>query len=220
MMCFFLYWLILLSTAFLSPQTIRWVFTFKAIIVPPAWAAIFVWAVVKVPISSGLIAQRSALSGSALSYAWLGAMNSALGSYASMAVNIQDFTVSATYLDPRVCFDRTSSGMLRTNKRKDLAISTAYHLFLYVRFQAIRSIIHNTGCFHLSLLHWYHRDICRVSPVRRGALESTPAHRSLGQPSCYFLCRVHIRIRYPWDHSFRHHPICCERSDGHMPEVH
>ncbi|KAI0765422.1 NCS1 nucleoside transporter family [Fomes fomentarius] len=97
MMCFFLYWLILLSTAFLSPQKIRWVFTFKAIIVPPAWAAIFVWAVVKVPISSGLIAQRSALSGSALSgsalsYAWLGAMNSALGSYASMAVNIQDFT--------------------------------------------------------------------------------------------------------------------------------
>lgn len=35
-------------------------------------------------------------------------MNSALGSYASMAVNIQDFTVSATHLDPRVCFDRTS----------------------------------------------------------------------------------------------------------------
>ncbi len=86
---------------------------------------LFVWAVVKVPISSGLIAQRSALSGSALSYAWLGAMNSALGSYASMAVNIQDFTVSATYLSPQIYFHRTSSGMLRTNKRKYLAISTA-----------------------------------------------------------------------------------------------
>ena len=93
---YFLYWLILLPFMFVSPQRIRYLFLFKAIVVPPAWIAILIWSFVKVPSSKGLFEQHSELSGSALSYAWLSALNSALGIYATLAVNIPDFTVSAS----------------------------------------------------------------------------------------------------------------------------
>ncbi|KAI0787767.1 cytosine-purine permease [Fomes fomentarius] len=96
MLCYFLYWLIQLPLMLVSPQKIRWLFMIKAIIVPPAWLAIMIWAFVKVPSSRGLFEQHTSLSGSALSYAWLSALNSALGIYSTLAVNIPDFTRYAT----------------------------------------------------------------------------------------------------------------------------
>ena len=92
MMCYFLYWLIQLPLMLVSPQKIRWLFMVKAIVVPPAWLAIMIWAFVKVPSSKGLFEQHTSLSGSALSYAWLSALNSALGLYSTLAVNIPDFS--------------------------------------------------------------------------------------------------------------------------------
>jgi NCS1 family nucleobase:cation symporter-1 len=76
-----------------SPQKIRWLFFAKALIVPPSWLAMLIWAFVKVPASEGLFRQRSTLSGSTFSWAWLSALNSSLGIYATLAVNIPDFTV-------------------------------------------------------------------------------------------------------------------------------
>ena len=76
-----------------SPQKIRWLFVVKSFVVPPAWLAMLIWSFVKVPAKEGLFNQHTALSGSALSYAWLSAMNSALGIYGTLAVNIPDFTV-------------------------------------------------------------------------------------------------------------------------------
>ncbi|KAI0765176.1 NCS1 nucleoside transporter family [Fomes fomentarius] len=92
MLCFFLYWLILFSFMFVSPRRIWWLFVVKAVIVPPAWIAILVWSFIRVPSREGLFAKQSDLSGSALAYAWLSALNSALGIYATVAVNIPDFT--------------------------------------------------------------------------------------------------------------------------------
>jgi len=98
MMCYFIYWLIQLPLLFVSPHRIRYLFLVKSLIVPAAWIAILVWACVKVPTSTSLGAGRTSvgsgavLHGSALSWAWLGALNSALGSYATLAVNIPDFT--------------------------------------------------------------------------------------------------------------------------------
>ncbi|THH28850.1 hypothetical protein EUX98_g5338 [Antrodiella citrinella] len=71
---------------------IRWLFLVKAIIVPPSWLAMLIWAFVKVPASSGFFDQKSTLSGSNLSWAWLSALNAALGIYGTLAVNIPDFT--------------------------------------------------------------------------------------------------------------------------------
>ena len=93
MMCYFLYWLLQFPFMFVSPQKIRWLFAAKGIIVPLAWLAMLIWAFVKVPSHGSLFQQKSSLSGSQLSWAWLSALNSALGIYSTLAVNIPDFTV-------------------------------------------------------------------------------------------------------------------------------
>lgn len=98
-MCYFLYWLLQFPILLLSPQRVRHFFTAKSIIVPTAWLAILIWAVVKVPAKVSLSQTRGSLSGSQLGWAWLSALNSSLGIYATLAINIPDFTVSAT---PRV----------------------------------------------------------------------------------------------------------------------
>ena len=79
----------------ISPQRIRWLFLVKALVVPAAWFAMMIWAFVKVPSSQGFFSQHTSLSGSNLSWAWLSALNSALGLYATLSVNIPDFTVRA-----------------------------------------------------------------------------------------------------------------------------
>lgn len=93
MMCYFLYWLIQFPFMLISPQSIRWLFLVKAIVAPPTWLAMLIWAFVKVPASSGFFAQHSTLTGTNLSWAWLSALNAALGIYSTLAVNIPDFTV-------------------------------------------------------------------------------------------------------------------------------
>lgn len=119
MICYFLYWLIQFPFMLVSPQKIRWLFLAKAIIVPPTWLALLIWAFVKVPPNSGILAQKAELSGSALSWAWLSALNSALGLYATLGVNIPDFTVSHTrsYYDRRSCGTIGNRDMQRTNER-------------------------------------------------------------------------------------------------------
>jgi nucleobase:cation symporter-1, NCS1 family len=93
LMCYFLYWLIQFPLMLVSPQRIRYLFVAKAFVVPPTWLAMLIWAFVKVPSHDGIIAAHSNLHGSSLSWAWLSALNSALGIYSTLAVNIPDFTV-------------------------------------------------------------------------------------------------------------------------------
>ncbi|KAF9066556.1 permease for cytosine/purines, uracil, thiamine, allantoin-domain-containing protein [Rhodocollybia butyracea] len=92
MMCYFIFWVIQFPIMLISPQRIRWFFLIKAVIVPIAWIAILIWAMVKVPPSISLDNQRASVSGSVFAWAWLSSMNSALGNYATLAVNIPDFT--------------------------------------------------------------------------------------------------------------------------------
>ncbi|TFY52823.1 hypothetical protein EVJ58_g9795 [Rhodofomes roseus] len=91
-MCYFLYWLIQFPFMLISPQKIRWLFMAKALVVPGMWLAMLIWAMVKVPPRDGLFVQHATLHGSDLSWAWLSALNSALGIYSTLAVNIPDFT--------------------------------------------------------------------------------------------------------------------------------
>ena len=119
MICYFLYWLIQFPFMLVSPQKIRWLFFAKAIIVPPTWLAMLIWALVRVPPHSGILAQKAVLGGSELSWAWFSALNSALGNYATLGVNIPDFTVGRRYQtvshllmcgisNPEICQDRES----------------------------------------------------------------------------------------------------------------
>ncbi|KAH9976618.1 cytosine-purine permease [Lactifluus volemus] len=97
MLCYFIYWSIQFPFMFISPQKIRVVFLVKAIIVPPTWLALLIWALIKVPPGRDLFAQRAQLNGSELSWAWLSSLNSALGSYATLGVNIPDFTTNKSF---------------------------------------------------------------------------------------------------------------------------
>ncbi|KAF8662751.1 hypothetical protein AX16_001109 [Volvariella volvacea WC 439] len=91
-MCYFLFWFFQFPFMLLSPQKVRWLFAIKSVIVPPAWLAMLIWAMIKVPPSQSLDSAHSTLSGSALSWAWLSALNNSLAIYATLAVNIPDFT--------------------------------------------------------------------------------------------------------------------------------
>lgn len=103
-MCYFLYWLIQFPFMFISPLRIRWLFMIKAIIVPATWIAMLIWAFVRVPSSQGLFEQKAVLDGPKLSWAWLSALNSALGLYATLGVNIPDFTVGYPSLQSSLLF--------------------------------------------------------------------------------------------------------------------
>jgi nucleobase:cation symporter-1, NCS1 family len=94
MLCYLLYWLFQLPFLLVSPQKIRWLFTVKAVVVPAAWLAMLIWACVKVPLGTpgGFFEQSAAVHGPALSWAWLSGLNSVIGLYATLAVNIPDFT--------------------------------------------------------------------------------------------------------------------------------
>ncbi|KAG6873098.1 hypothetical protein C0995_002941 [Termitomyces sp. Mi166 len=79
------------------PQKIKHFFTAKSIIVPCAWLSILIWAMVKVPSRISLAPSKgplveTTLSGSSLAWAWFNALNSSLGLYATLAINIPDFT--------------------------------------------------------------------------------------------------------------------------------
>ena len=93
LMCYFIYWTIQLPFMLVSPQKIRWFFLVKALIVPPSWLALLIWAFVKVPSSRGLFTLHATATGSEFSWAYLNALNVALAGFATLSVNIPDFTV-------------------------------------------------------------------------------------------------------------------------------
>jgi cytosine/uracil/thiamine/allantoin permease len=92
-MCYLIYWLIQFPLLLVSPQKIRHFFTVKSITVPFAWMAILIWAMIKAPAKISLASNGSTLSGSSLRWAWLNSLNSSLGFYATVSINIPDFTV-------------------------------------------------------------------------------------------------------------------------------
>ena len=79
---------------FVSPQKIQFLFSAKAIIVPPTWLALLVWAFVKVPPNRSLLSPNETLSGNELLWAWLSAFNCAVGFFATLGINMPNFTVS------------------------------------------------------------------------------------------------------------------------------
>ncbi|KAG9103519.1 hypothetical protein FRC06_010201 [Ceratobasidium sp. 370] len=90
-MCYFLYWLLQLPFLLVSPHKIRYLFIAKAILAPATGLSMMIWAFVRTG-GGPIFAQKATVSGSALSWAMLSAVNSAIGNYATLSVNIPDFT--------------------------------------------------------------------------------------------------------------------------------
>lgn len=95
MLCYFIFWTIQFPFLLVSPQRIRWLFLAKFVVVPIAWISMMVWAFCATSGRSGadsVLSLPSTINGSRLAWAWLLAMNSAMGEYATLACNIPDFT--------------------------------------------------------------------------------------------------------------------------------
>lgn len=118
LLCYFIYWLVQFPFMLLSPQKLRWLFLLKSVIVPITWLAMVIWAFIRVPPSNGLFAEHAAITGTQFSWSWLSALNSALGTYATLSVNIPDFTVRSSSFFVSYIAHRNSSGMRKTRKRK------------------------------------------------------------------------------------------------------
>ncbi|KAF8517332.1 cytosine-purine permease [Gautieria morchelliformis] len=91
MLSYFLFWIIQLPFLLLRPHKLRYLFLAKAIIAPSCGLAMMIWAFVKTG-GGPIFSQQGTLHGSARSWAWLSCMNAVIGNYATLAVNIPDFT--------------------------------------------------------------------------------------------------------------------------------
>ena len=92
MICYVIYWLIQFPFMFVSPQKIRYLFMAKGTLVPISWLAMLIWALVKDPSNGSLLSQKTNVDGISLSWAWIIALNNALGGFLTLTVNISDFT--------------------------------------------------------------------------------------------------------------------------------
>ncbi|KAF8918311.1 cytosine-purine permease [Mucidula mucida] len=92
MLTYFLFWTVQFPFMLLSPQRIRLLFVVKSIVVPVTWFAMLIWSIVRVPTSISLKPQHTALSGVELDWAYMSAINSALGVWLTVGVNIPDFS--------------------------------------------------------------------------------------------------------------------------------
>lgn len=93
MICFFIFWLAQIPFLCMTPNKLRWLFMAKSIITPAGWISIMVWAFVATKGSGGAMwKQKTTLSGSAYSWAFLSSLTSVIGNYATLSVNQADFS--------------------------------------------------------------------------------------------------------------------------------
>lgn len=89
MICFFIYFCLVMPFHFIPPQKMRWFFTFKSTCTPIAGFAIMGWILhatggTNTPLFKG----GNAVSGKKLTWAFLSALNAMLANYATLAVNM------------------------------------------------------------------------------------------------------------------------------------
>lgn len=89
--CFVLFWALQIPFLCLHPNQLRWLFMLKAVLVPVAWVAILIWALVQTR-HADIWNQKATVSGSAYSWAFLASMNAVIGNYATLSVNQSDFS--------------------------------------------------------------------------------------------------------------------------------
>ncbi|KAI6846652.1 uridine permease-like protein Fui1 [Hortaea werneckii] len=93
MTAYVIYFLIVLPFHYIHPRKLRWFFSIKALLCIPAMVGMLIWACQEPGdvMKTSLYLRGSSLGGSAYSWAFLSGMNSMIGNYGTMAVNINDF---------------------------------------------------------------------------------------------------------------------------------
>ncbi|KAL9051168.1 MAG: hypothetical protein Q9162_006195 [Coniocarpon cinnabarinum] len=109
MVSFFIFWVLQFPFLCMHPNTLRWMFLAKSIIVPITFLAMLIWAWVSTDGTGGNIwGQKTSVHGSEYSWAWLASLTSVIGNYATLSVNQADFSryskVSHVTLEPGAVF--------------------------------------------------------------------------------------------------------------------
>ncbi|KAI1823289.1 NCS1 nucleoside transporter [Xylaria intraflava] len=89
---FFLFWLIQFPLLLIHPTKLKPLFWVKLIVAPITSLALLGWAVHKAGGGGQIFAQKATVSGSEYSFLWLSSMSSVIGVWATLSVNIPDFT--------------------------------------------------------------------------------------------------------------------------------
>ena len=79
----------------MHPNSLRYLFITKSILVPLCFIAILIWSFRSTGGTGGPLLSSSAratIGGSAYSYAWLSSLTSVIGNYATLSVNMPDFS--------------------------------------------------------------------------------------------------------------------------------
>ncbi|MCJ1357775.1 MAG: hypothetical protein MMC33_007771 [Icmadophila ericetorum] len=93
MLCFFIYWIFQTILATMPIRKLRILFLVKAVIVPPTFIALFIWAAVVTKGGGPLVTGETQLTSTYLNtaYSSLTGLNVVIGLFSSLAVNMPDF---------------------------------------------------------------------------------------------------------------------------------
>ncbi|KAI9893975.1 MAG: hypothetical protein M1814_004745 [Vezdaea aestivalis] len=93
LLCFFLYWIGQTALAFMPIKKLRILFLVKAVVVPPTFLALFIWAAVVTKGGGKLVTGKAKLTSTYMNtaYSALTGLNVIIGLFSSLAVNMPDF---------------------------------------------------------------------------------------------------------------------------------
>jgi nucleobase:cation symporter-1, NCS1 family len=92
-MCsYFLFWIIQLPLLLIHPTKLKPIFWIKLVCAPIAAIALMGWCIKQAGSGGAIFEQTASVSGQAYAWKWLQCMSSVTGSWATLAVNIPDFT--------------------------------------------------------------------------------------------------------------------------------
>ncbi|KAL2036931.1 hypothetical protein N7G274_010356 [Stereocaulon virgatum] len=88
-------WLVQIPFLYMHPNNLRYLFITKSILVPICFLAILIWSFRSTGGTGGPLlasSSKASIGGSAYSYAWLSSLTSVIGSWATLSVNMPDFS--------------------------------------------------------------------------------------------------------------------------------
>ncbi|SLM37387.1 ncs1 allantoate transporter [Lasallia pustulata] len=95
MISFLLFWLAQVPFLYMHPNNLRHLFIAKSIIVPICFIAMLIWAFRSTHGTGGILLASTAkatIGGPTYSYAWLSSLTAVIGNYATLSVNMPDFS--------------------------------------------------------------------------------------------------------------------------------
>ncbi|KAI1848882.1 hypothetical protein JX265_001212 [Neoarthrinium moseri] len=91
MICYFIYFILVLPFHWIPAHQLHWFFTFKAVVTPIAGFAILGWVIHSTGGGDQVFAYGNSYSGSQLGWAFMSGVNAMIGNFATLGVNMNDF---------------------------------------------------------------------------------------------------------------------------------